>query len=92
MLIPLGSFLEAAAAPLARRVLGGLGIGVLSFTVIQTMMTTLISLAQASYGGITGFAASIIGLAGFGEAFGIVGGAMAAAAVIGSGKSLGVVK
>jgi Protein of unknown function (DUF2523) len=92
MLFPIGSFLDAAAAPLARKVLAGLGIGVLSFTVIQTLLDTLIGMAQAAYSGITGFAAAIIGLAGFGEAFGIIGGALVAGAIIGSGKSLGVVK
>ncbi len=92
MLIPLGAFLQAAAAPIVIRVLGVIGIGVLSFTGVSTFINTMLSLAQSHYSGITGFAASIVGLAGFGEALGILGGSLIAAAVLSSTKRLGMVK
>ncbi|SET65129.1 Protein of unknown function [Nitrosomonas marina] len=89
--IPLGAFLEAAALPIVRKVLGGLGLGVLVYTIIATTLATLIGMAQGHYGGITGFAAAIVGLAGFGEAFGIIAGALTFKAVLASGKTFGVV-
>ena len=89
--IPLGAFLEAFALPIVRKVLGGLGLGVLVFTVISTSLNFLITLAQTHYGGITSFAASIIGLTGFGDAFGIVAGALSFKAILASGKRIGVV-
>ena len=89
--IPLGAFLEAFAAPIVRKVLGGLGLGVLVFTIVTTTLAALIALAQTHYGGMTGFTAGIIGLAGFGEAFGIVAGALTFKAVLSSGKVFGVV-
>lgn len=87
--IPLGAFLEAFAAPIVRKVLAGLGLGVLVFTILSTTLVALIAMAQTYYGGITGFAAGIIGLAGFGEAFGIVFGALTFNAVLASGKVFG---
>lgn len=92
MLIPLGAFLTAAAAPIVLRVLGVLGLGVLTFTGVATVINTLLALAQSHYSGVTGFAASIIGLAGFGEAFGILSGSLIAAAVLSATKRFGVVK
>ena len=52
----------------------------------------MLALAQSHYSGVTGFAASIIGLAGFGEAFGILGGSLIAAAVLSATKRFGVTK
>ncbi|MEK7801354.1 MAG: DUF2523 family protein [Pseudomonadota bacterium] len=89
--VPLGAFLEAFAAPIVRKVLAGLGLGILVFTIISTTLAALIAMAQTYYGGITGFAAGIIGLAGFGETFGIVSGALTFKAVLASGKVFGVV-
>ncbi len=89
--IPLGAFLETFAAPIVRKVLAGLGLGVLVFTVISTTLASLIALAQTHYGGISGFAAGIIGLAGFGECFGIIAGALTFKAVLASGKVFGVI-
>ncbi len=89
--VPLGAFLELFAAPIVRKVLGGLGLGVLVFTVITTTLAALIAMAQSHYGGMTGFTAGIIGLAGFGEAFGIIAGALTFKAVLSSGKVFGVV-
>ena len=92
MLIPLGAFLTAAAAPIVIRVLGVLGLGILTFTGVSTVINTLLTLAQGYYGGIGGFTANIIGLAGFGEAFAIIGGSLIGAAVLSATKRFGVVK
>ncbi len=90
--VALGAFLSGAALPITMKVLSGLGFGILSYAAISTGVNTLLSMGQASYGGIAGLAAALVGLAGFGDAFGIVGGSMIAAAVIQSTKVMGIVK
>ena len=90
--VALGAFLSAAALPIVLKVISGLGFGVLSFLAISSGIKTLLGLGQASYGGLGGLAAALICLAGFGDAFGIVGGSMVTAAVIQSTKVMGIVK
>lgn len=70
--------LQAAAGPIAKKVLSALGIGVVTYTALQTSFNLAKSAVVSSYGAITGEIAGILGLAGFGTAIGIVLGAMAA--------------
>lgn len=81
-----------AVKPFILLVSSVIGIGVLTFTGVSTFINSMLALAQSYYGGIGGFAAAIVGLAGFGEAFGIIGGSLIAAAVLSSTKRLGMVK
>lgn len=76
MLIKLGSFLQGAVGPLAKRVLTSLGFSVLSTTVVATGLNQVIDYMQSTYVGLAGDAASIVGLAGIGEALGMITGAM----------------
>ena len=75
-LIPLGGFLEAAIAPLARRVLAALGLGIISYAVVTTILAAVILAAKAHYNSIPAMALSIAGLGGVGEGLGIVVGAV----------------
>lgn len=70
--------LQAAAGPIAKRVLSALGIGVVSYAAIQTAFTAAQSSLLSAYGSISGEIAAILNLAGFGTAVGIVLGAIAA--------------
>lgn len=89
--IPLGAFLAASALPIVVIVLAGLGFGILGFLAIATGINAALAIAQSSYGGLGGTTAALVGLAGFGEAFGIVAGAYIMAAVIASRPRLSTV-
>lgn len=76
ILIPLGAFLSAGVGYLAVRALMGVGVGIISYTAVSALLATLLSLAQGHYNNIPTFALQIIGLAGFGQAIGIIAGAI----------------
>lgn len=76
ILIPLGAFLSAGMGFLAVRAATGLGIGLITYDVIDTVLTALFFAAQTHYNSIPAFAFSIINLAGFGQAFGIIAAAI----------------
>ena len=71
-------WLLAAAGPVAKKVLAVLGVGVISYGAIIPLINSVIGQAQANYGQITGFAASIVALAGLPDVLGILTGAMLA--------------
>lgn len=72
------SLLTSLAGPLAKKALTALGMGVVSYAAINAALSAVTSAVTASYGAITGDLASILNLAGFGQALGIILGAMAA--------------
>ena len=74
----LWGFLSAAAVPLVLRVLAGLGIGVLTYTGVDTGLNALISQAQQSWGGLPGDVLGLASVAGIPSCLGIVMGAMTA--------------
>jgi hypothetical protein len=69
--------LTALAAPLAKKVLAALGMGVVSYAAITAALAAVTSAVTSAYGAITGDLAAILSLAGFGQALGIILGAMA---------------
>ncbi len=76
ILIPLGAFLQAAAGPLAVRVLTSLGLGFISFSALNLVVEGAINYAQTQYSGLPSAVANLAGLAGLGECLGIISGAI----------------
>lgn len=76
ILVALGNFLESAVGPLAKRVLVSLGIGIISYASVGTIMEQAIDAAKGHYQGLPTAVLGLAGLAGFGEAFGIIAAAM----------------
>lgn len=70
--------LQSVAGPIAKRVLSSLGIGLVSYAAINAALEGVKGAVISSYGAISGDIAAILGLAGFGQAIGIVLGAMVA--------------
>jgi len=58
-------FLAQIAGPLTARILGALGIGILSITGVEVMISGVISQIKSSFGGIPGDIISIATIAGF---------------------------
>jgi hypothetical protein len=70
------AFLASAVGPLALRVVAALGLGVLTFTGVDNVLSTLITSAQNNWGSV---AADILGLASVAkipECLGLLAGAM----------------
>jgi|GEM_PF-3047694 len=76
ILIPLGAFLEAAAGPLAVRVLTSLGLGTISYAALNILIEGAIYYAQTQYTGLPSSIANLVGLAGLGECMGIIAAAI----------------
>lgn len=70
--------LQSAAAPIAKKVLTALGMGVVSYAAISAAMSGVQSAVIGAYGAITGDIAALLSMAGFGQAIGIILGAMVA--------------
>lgn len=64
LLAALGVFLARIAGPLTARILGALGLGVVSVVGVQAGVSNLLSSVHSSFGGIASDLVSIISLAG----------------------------
>jgi hypothetical protein len=71
----LGAFLDGAVGDLAKKTLTALGLGVISFSAVLVAFNFFIDLAQTHYNSMPSFALNLLGLAGFGDAFGMIAGA-----------------
>lgn len=83
------SWVDASVGAWAKRVLSSLGIGWISFEGITELAGTLKASFLSSWGGIPGDILTILTLAGFGTAFGIIFGALTYRAVMASFGRLG---
>lgn len=70
--------LQTAAGPIVKKALSALGIGVVSYAALITAMEGVKNSLTSIYGSITADIAGLLGLAGFGDAIGIILGAMMA--------------
>jgi rhodanese-related sulfurtransferase len=70
--------LQSASGPIAKKVLSSLGFGVVSYAAIIAALEGVKTAVIASYGAISGDIAAILSLAGFGQAIGIILGALTA--------------
>lgn len=73
-----GTFLVALAGPLARKVLLALGIGWVTYAGLDTLMSAVVASVQSNFGAVSGSWAQVVWLAGFGQAIGIILGALMA--------------
>jgi len=73
-------WLLAAAWPIAKKVLFMLGIGMVSYTALTTLINSVVSHAQSNWGQMTGAALQLSSLGGIPEMLGIITGAMVARA------------
>ncbi len=72
------AWLLAAAGPLVKKALIALGIGWISTLGVEAALTVAKNAVLANWGAISGVTAQVLGLFGFGEALGILLGALAA--------------
>lgn len=72
----LGAFFSASSLPIVKKVLIGLGFGIVSYTAVTTALNQVISSAQSSYGSMSSNIIAIAGLGGIGQALGIITGAL----------------
>lgn len=68
----LAPFLLSMVSSLAHRVLSSLGIGLLSYVAIKSLMTSVTAAIVSNYGAMTGLPLALSNLAGFGDGFGIL--------------------
>ena len=91
MKLPLGQFFESNLGNMAAKVLGSIGVGLLSFAAIKTAFDLAVSYARSQYDSIAVDALGLIGLAGIGEAIGLIVGAMTFKVAFSAGSKLGVI-
>ena len=91
ILIPLGAFLSAGMGYLAVRALMGVGVGLISYGAVGIVIQQLLTLAQGHYNNFPAFALQIVGLSGFGQALGMIAGAITFRATFMLMSKLGVI-
>jgi hypothetical protein len=69
------TWIMALVSPIARRVLLSLGLGVVTYTGVDTAVSSVLSQAKAAWaGGLVGDAAQLVAMAGANTALGIIAG------------------
>lgn len=76
----LAVWLAAIAGPIAWRVMGALGLGVVSMLGVTEALDSGLGYAQAAWGQFVGTAADLVALSGIGGAIGIMAGGIIARA------------
>jgi len=90
----LGTFLNAIAGTLAKRVLSALGIGIVSYAAMSAALNSALAAAKGAWAGLAGFpeALALIQMAGVTSAASIIAGALIARVALQSFKKLELVK
>lgn len=86
----LGTWLVSLAAPAVRQILLSLGIGLVSYASLSSVVNTLLSNAKSYFNGLPSDLAALVGLMGGGEIMSILAGAMVARVSLASVKKLGL--
>lgn len=86
----LGSFLAAAAGPLAKRALAAIGFGIVSYAAMTAALNAALDAAKNAWAGLSGFpeALALIQMAGVSTAASIIAGALVARVAMQSLKKL----
>jgi hypothetical protein len=84
----LGSFFAAISVPIAKRVMIGLGFGVVSYAAVTAALNQALGAAKAAMAGIGGEAVSLIAMAGVNTAASIIAGALVARVAMDALKKL----
>lgn len=85
------SLMVSLAAPVVKRALTAIGIGVVSYAAIQSVFNAAQAALLSSYGQISADIVGPLNMAGFGQAVGIVLGAMSARVSLQVVKRLGMI-
>lgn len=84
----LGTWLMAAVGPLAIRVLAALGIGWVTYETVGVLAQSVVTSAQAAWGGMVGPVVGMANLLGLSEAMGIMCGALVARVALVSSRAV----
>lgn len=74
----LGAFFGAAAGPIAKKVLGALGIGMVTYAGVDIAFSALQSLVTSYWNGMPADIAALLALGGYGQGVGIILASMSA--------------
>lgn len=85
----LATWLMALAAPLAKRVLIALGIGVISYAGYSSIVDQVRSAVIAQWGSLSASAAALLSIGGVGESLGIILAAVSARAALMAAERFG---
>lgn len=91
ILLPLAKFFEGNIAALVHKGLAAAGIGILTFGAVTAAFNSALSYTQTHYNGLAPDILALVGLGGFGEAAGMIVGAMAGKVAIQTVKRLGYI-
>ncbi len=91
LLIPLAKFFDSNLGSFAKKVLAGLGIGVISYTAVTAGFNTAVSFAQSHYNNLAVDIISLANLGGIGEAMGLIVGAITFRLTVTTMSKLGVI-
>lgn len=86
----LASLLMALASPIAKQVLLSLGLGVITYAGMSAALGAINTLIQSNLNGMMPAVAALLGLAGAGQALGIISGAVAYRIGLAVTKRIGV--
>lgn len=87
-----GQYLASVSTPIAQRVLGGLGFGVITYTGLSAVMAQIQNGVLGEWASIPPAAAGLLGLSGVPQAIGIILGAFAARFAMLQLKALSVIQ
>jgi len=90
ILLPLGKFFEGNIGAIVTKALSFIGVGVLTYGALTTAFNAALTFTQSHYNGLAPDILALVGLGGFGEAAGIIVGAMAGKIAMQSFKKLGL--
>lgn len=85
------AWLMSAAWPIAKKILGSLGVGTLTYAGLTPLVTNVVGLSKAAFGGLFGVVLQFALLAGAAEVFGIIAGAFMARVYLYAFKRLGII-
>lgn len=74
--MPFAAFLLALVQPMIARIMVALGLSIASFVGMDALMGQVIGAAQGAWGGLPASILALAGLAGIGQALGIIMGAV----------------
>lgn len=72
----LAAFLLSIAGPFVLRAIAAIGMGLVTYTGVDTALSGLIGMAQSNWGGLGADVLGLCGVAGVPEALGLITGAM----------------
>ena len=88
----LGSFLVAIAGPVVRKALTSIGVGIVSYAALSTVLNTALNSAKSALGGFVGETANMVQLSGVFDALSIIAGALIARVALSQLKRFEILK